>query len=133
MAATIYRSLETNSDIKAISRGLVVLFSEPSNPKAEIVLKSHNLELAGHISKPLKQSDIDENTLILTMTEKQKISVIETFEYTDNVYTIKEFVGETGDVTDPYGGTLLDYEECYVELARLVKKTVYKLNEEEQV
>ena len=133
MAATIYRSLETNSDIKAISRGLVVLFSEPSNPKAEIVLKSHNLELAGHISKPLKQSDIDENTLILTMTEKQKISVIETFEYTDNVYTIKEFVGETGDVTGPYGGTLLDYEECYVELARLVKKTVYKLNEEEQV
>jgi len=67
------------------------------------------------------------------MTEKQKINVIETFKYTDNVYTIKEFVGETGDVTDPYGGTLLDYEECYVELARLVKKTVYKLNEEEQL
>lgn len=133
MAATIYRSLETNSDIKVISRGLVVLFSEPSNPKAEIVLKSHNLELEGHISKSLKQSDIDENTLILTMTEKQKINVIETFKYTDNVYTIKEFVGETGDVTDPYGGTLLDYEECYVELARLVKKTVYKLNEEEQL
>jgi len=133
MAATIYRSLETNSDIKVISRGLVVLFSEPSNPKAEVVLKSHNLELGGHISKPLKQSDIDENTLILTMTEKQKMSIMELFEYTDNVYTIKEFVGETGDVTDPYGGTLLDYEECYVELARLVKKTVYKLNEEEQV
>lgn len=133
MAATIYRSLETNSDIKVISRGLVVLFSEPSNPKAEVVLKSHNLELEGHVSKSLKQSDIDENTLILTMTEKQKMNVIETFKYTDNVYTIKEFVGETGDVTDPYGGTLLDYEECYVELARLVKKTVYKLNEEEQL
>lgn len=133
MAATIYRSLETNSNIKVISRGLVVLFCEPSNPKAEIVLKSHNLELEGHISKSLKQSDIDENTLILTMTEKQKINVMEAFEYTDNVYTIKEFVGETGDVTDPYGGTLLDYEECYVELARLVKKTVYKLNEEEQL
>ncbi len=133
MAATIYCSLETNSDIKVISRGLVVLFSEPSNPKAETVLKSHNLELGGHISKPLKQSDIDENTLILTMTEKQKLSIMELFEYTDNVYTIKEFVGETGDVTDPYGGTLLDYEECYVELARLVKKTVYKLNEEEQL
>jgi len=133
MAATIYRSLETNSDIKVISGGLVVLFSEPSNPKAEVVLKSHNLELEGHVSKSLKQSDIDENTLILTMTEKQKMNVIETFKYTDNVYTIKEFVGETGDVTDPYGGTLLDYEECYVELARLVKKTVCKLNEEEQL
>jgi protein-tyrosine phosphatase len=33
-------------------------------------------------------------------------------------------------VVDPYGGTLVDYEECYIELARLVKKTIYKLNEE---
>lgn len=130
MAETIYKSLETNSDIKVISRGLVVLFSEPSNPKADTVLKSHNLQLEGHISNGLKSSDIDENTLILTMTEKQKLSVIESFNYEDNVYTIKEFVGENGDVLDPYGGTLIDYEECYVELARLVKKTVYKLNEE---
>lgn len=130
MAETIYRSLETNSDIKVTSRGLVVLFSEPSNPKADTVLKSHNLEMEGHISKGLKGSDIDENTLILTMTEQQKKSVIDSFHYEDNVYTIKEFVGESGDVLDPYGGTLIDYEECYVELARLVKKTVYKLNEE---
>lgn len=133
MAATIYKNLETNSDIKVVSRGLVVLFPEPSNPKAETVLKSHNMELEGHISKQLKTSDIDENTLILTMTEKQKNNVVEMFDYSDNVYTIKEFVGESGDVTDPYGGTLIDYEECYVELARLVKKTVYKLNEEENI
>ncbi len=131
MAETIYRSLETNSDIKVTSRGLVVLFSEPSNPKADTVLKSHNLELKNHTSKSLKQSDIDEDTLILTMTEKQKQSIIDKFGIEDNVYTIKEFVGEIGDVTDPYGGTLIDYEECYVELARLVKKTVYKLNEED--
>jgi protein-tyrosine phosphatase len=130
MAETIYKSLEINSDITAISRGLVVLFSEPSNPKADTVLKSHNLKLEGHTSKGLRNSDIDENTLILTMTEKQKKSVIENFSYAENVYSMKEFVGESGDVTDPYGRTLIDYEECYVELARLVKKTVYKLNEE---
>ncbi|MFV0343991.1 MAG: low molecular weight protein arginine phosphatase [Anaerocolumna sp.] len=131
MAETIYKSLETNSDIIVTSRGLVVLFSEPSNPKADTVLKSHNLQLEGHFSRPLKNSDIDENTLILTMTEKQKRSIIESYNDTDNVYTIKEFVGESGDVTDPYGGTLIDYEECFIELARLVKKTVYKLNEED--
>ena len=110
----------------------MVLFSEPSNPKADTVMKSHNLELEGHVSKGLKSTDIDENTLILTMTDQQKKRVMESFHYEDNVYSIKEFVGESGDVTDPYGGTLLDYEECYVELARLVKKTVYKLNEEEK-
>lgn len=130
MAATIFRSLDTNSNIIVSSRGIVVLFSEPSNPKAEMVLKNHNLVLKDHVSKPLRQSDITETTLILTMTEKQKKQVKQNFEMTDHIYTLKEYVGEYGDVTDPYGGTLVDYEECYVELARLVKKTVYKLNDE---
>lgn len=131
MAATIFKSMETNSEIKVLSRGLVVLFSEPSNPKADTILKSHNLNLEEHISKGLEDSDIDEHTLILTMTEQQKRNVIENFGYADNIYTIKEFVGESGDIADPYGGTLIDYEDCYVELSLLIKKVVYKLNEEE--
>lgn len=130
MAEAIYKNLERVSETKVFSRGLVVLFSEPINPKAEVVLGKHELELANHLSKGLKESDIDEDTLILTMTEVQKKKVIEDYEGAKNVFTIKEFVEEEGDVLDPYGGSLIDYEECYIELARLVKKTVYKLNEE---
>jgi protein-tyrosine phosphatase len=84
------------------------------------------------VSKSLKPSDIDSETLILTMTEKQKNKVLNEYPVAAGVYTIKEFAGETGDVIDPYGGNLIDYEECYSELARLVKKTVIKLNEENQ-
>jgi protein-tyrosine phosphatase len=113
-----------------ISRGLVVLFSEPINPKAEIVLNKHDLESNNHVAKGLKASDIDEDTLILTMTASQKKKVNEDFPEAEEVFTIKEFAGEIGDVVDPYGGTLVDYEECYIELARLVKKLVYKLNDE---
>lgn len=130
MAETIFKSLDVNSTIKVRSRGIVVLFSEPSNPKAEMVLENHNLILKEHGSRQLRQSDLTEDTLVLTMTEKQKKQVMQNFEVVQDVYTLKEYVGEFGDVVDPYGGTLMDYEECYVELARLVKKTVYKLNEE---
>lgn len=130
MAETIFKSLDVNSEIKVRSRGVVVLFSEPSNPKAEMVLQNHNLVLKEHSSRQLRQSDLTEDTLVLTMTEKQKKQVLQNLEVTQDVYTLKEYVGEFGDVIDPYGGTLMDYEECYVELARLVKKTVYKLNEE---
>ena len=38
MAETIYKSLTENENIPAISRGLVVLFSEPVNEKAVSVL-----------------------------------------------------------------------------------------------
>jgi len=129
MAEAIYKNLEKVSDTKVISRGLVVLFSEPLNPKAEIVLQKHDLALSNHIAKGLKASDLEDNTLILTMTASQKKKVQEQFPETAEIYTIKEFAGEVGDVVDPYGGTLMDYEECYIELGRLVKKTVYKLNE----
>ncbi len=130
MAEAIYKNLERVSTMKVISRGLVVLFGEPINPKAELVLGKHELELANHISKGLKAADMEENTLILTMTASQKKKVLEEYPEAREVYTIKEFAGEIGDVVDPYGGSLIDYEECYIELARLVKKAVYKLNEE---
>ena len=129
MAEAIYKNLEKVSDMKVCSRGLVVLFAEPLNPKAEIVLKKHDLELNNHMAKGLKATDLEENTIILTMTASQKKKVHELYPEVKDIYTIKEFAGEIGDVVDPYGGTLMDYEECYIELGRLVKKTVYKLNE----
>lgn len=128
IAEAIYKSLDEVGDIKVLSRGLVVLFNEPINPKAETVLDMHELALKNHIAKGLKSSDIDENSLILTMTESQKKKVLKDFPKANEVYTIKEFTGEIGDVVDPYGGTLMDYDECYKDLARLVKKTFYKVN-----
>lgn len=130
MAEAIFKNLEQVSEIKVMSRGLVVLFGEPINPKAEIVLNKHGLELPNHISRGLKDSDISEETLILTMTSSQKRKILEESPGFTDVYTIKEYAGEIGDVVDPYGGTLVEYEDCYIELARLVKKTVYKLSEE---
>lgn len=130
MAEAIYHSLVTESEIDILSRGLVVLFPEPPNPKAVIVCNNHELSIEHHTSQPLIQEDITENTLLLTMDEKQKKSIFDQFD-ADFVYTIKEYTEELGDVLDPYGKSLIEYEECFVELARLIKKTVLKLNKEE--
>ena len=129
MAETIYKSLTENESIPAISRGLVVLFSEPVNEKAVSVLENHGLTCAVEFSKELTKEDITENALILTMTDKQKKQAIDKYEIENNIFSIKEFNGEEGEVKDPYGGTLVDYEECYNELLRLIKKTIYKLEE----
>lgn len=130
IAETLFQSMCNQEDIYCISRGLIVLFSEPMNPKVEAVLYNHGLQIAGHTTKQFRSHEADENTLVLTMTEHQKKKVIEDFFVTENVYTIKEYVGEFGDVIDPYGGSMLQYEECYEELARLVKKTVYQIMKE---
>ena len=129
MAETIYKSLTEDEGVPSISRGLVVLFSEPINEKAEAVLENHGLTCVVEASKELVKEDITDNSLLLTMTDKQKMQVCEKFGLLENIFTIKEFNGEEGEVKDPYGGTLVDYEECYNELLRLIKKTIYKLDE----
>ena len=115
MAETIYKSLTEDEGVPSISRGLV--------------LENHGLSCAVEVSKELTKEDITDKSLILTMTDKQKKQAQEKFEFAENVFTIKEFNGEEGEVKDPYGGTLLDYEECFNELLRLIKKTIYKLDE----
>ena len=129
MAETIYKSLAEDEGLPSISRGLVVLFSEPVNEKAEAVLENHGLTCVVEASKELSKEDITDKSLILTMTDKQKKQAQEKLELTENVFTIKEFNGEEGEVKDPYGGTLVDYEYCFTELLRLIKKTIYKLDE----
>lgn len=129
IAEILFKSMASDSELEVISRGLVVLFPEPANPKAEVVCVNHNLKLDEHVARMLKQGDITEDTLILTMTLDQARRVMEHFENAGEVYTLKEFVGESGDVADPYGGALPVYEDCFAELTRLVKKLVYKLGE----
>ncbi len=131
MAEAIYNRMEEIGNMEVASRGIIVLFPEPANPKACAVLKNNDLSIDEHTATPLVPDDITEHTLLLTMTEKQKQHVLENYKDAKEVYTIKEFVGLDGDVVDPYGGTLLDYEGCFNELSQLVKKTIYQLHEEE--
>ncbi len=128
LAEAIYHSLVSEDYLEVVSRGLVVLFEEPINPKAALVAQNHQLSLGEHRSAPLSHEDITEGTLILTMSEKQKQTVLEDYKEAAFVYTLNEFTGEIKEVLDPYGEGLLEYEELYIALARMVKKMVIRLH-----
>lgn len=127
MAEMICKNMVTDDTIEVHSRGLVVLFPEPVNPKAEVVLINHGISIEGHQAKQLMQEDMDEETLVFTMSREQKERISRDYDVNTNIYTIKEFNEEEGDVMDPYGGTLVEYEECFVELSRDIKKIVLRL------
>ena len=134
MAEAIYRQFtEGMSDMpEAVSRGLVVLFSEPISPKVNVALGQHEMMASSHEnSQPLVQEDITEDTLLLTMTFSEKVSFLEQFQQ-ENVYTIGEFVGEDTDIVDPYGGEEEQYEKTYDDIARRVKKVINILQNEEE-
>ena len=71
--------------------------------------------------------------LLLTMEDRQKSQIWETFENAPHVFTLREYAGESGDVPALYGQPLAVYSQCYTELELLLRKVVVRLNEEEEL
>ena len=133
MAAAILQREHLNFPVEILARGIVVLFPEPLNPKAEAVLTSNGYPQPSHIAMQLEQEDINNDVLILTMEDKQKSLIWETYENAPHVYTVKEYVGESGDILSLHGQPLTVYSQCYTELELLMRKLVTRLNEEEEL
>ena len=131
MAEAILQSKYLLEDILIDSKGLVVLFPEPINPKAEAILASNGLSMKDHTSEPLIKEDFDERTLVLTMDHAQKDKILVDYEGVKNLYVLTEYIKEAGEVKDPYGGDLSEYGKCFEELKELITKLVIVLNEEE--
>lgn len=133
MAELILKRKFLTNPLTIESRGLVVLFPEPITPKAEAVLEKNGYPKPVHTARQLEQEDIDTDVLILTMEDKQKSQIWENYENAAHVYTLKEYVGETGDIPELFGQPLSEYSRFYVELELLMRRLVIRLNEEEEL
>lgn len=132
MAATIMNSLKGDRDIMVTSRGMVVLFPEPYNPKAIAIVSSHGLIMPSKSSRQLEKEDFNNDTLVLTMSDLHKQKIYATFDNAINVYTLHEYAGVDGqDVEDPYGKGIDEYSKCYENLFDLISKATDILFEEE--
>ena len=128
MAAEMLREKELKQEYVIDSRGMVVLFPEPANQKAEAVMKSMQMTLENHTACAFSESDVGEDILLLTFEEKDKEKIISKYGDYGNVYTLYEFIGESTEVEDPYGKALQAYGECLEKIAELTNKLAEKLN-----
>lgn len=151
MAEAIMKSKFLLAELEVESKGLVVLFPEPVNQKAEAIMASHGLTMKNHIAEPLEQCDFSERTLILVMEDSQKQKIFQEHENVHNIYLLSEYaspgvrelpfarmdnrqtkyIKEELEVRDPVGGSLADYGACFELLEKLISSLVVVLNEEE--
>lgn len=130
MAATIMNHFMPDLIIE--SRGMVVLFPEPYNPKAVAVASRHNMIMPSNCAKQLENSDFSNDTLVLVMNSAIKKKIYEAFDDAINVYTLSEFAGEDiEEVQDPYGKGNEEYNKCFEDLYYLVEKVAKILNDNE--
>lgn len=114
--------------VEVQARGLVVLFPEPINQKAEAVMISNGIHVEDYVSSQLETSDFDESTLILTFDQAAKEKVLE-MEGAQNVYVLTDVTGDELEILDPYGADLITYGICYETLTKTIKKLADVLND----
>ncbi len=131
MAKVIMKTKPLFRPIEIDSRGLVVLFSQPINQKAEAVLISNGYSAKGHVSTAFSSEDLQEGNLILTMEEAQRDKIREEYPDAEDIYTISEFLQMEKEVEPVFGEPLTSYGKCYEMLENIISGIVEKLNEEE--
>ena len=130
MAAELLRQQNLQQEYQVDSRGMVVLFPEPANQKAEAIMRSQQMTLAKHVSTQFTEADLDDDTLVLTFEEAQKWKIVSDYEKVKNVYTLGEYIDDDRSVFSAHGQPLVVYGENFELLRDLINKLARKLNEE---
>ncbi len=131
MAEAIMKEYTIKYPVKIESRGLVVLFPEPLNQKAEAVLISNGINMTDKMSSQLEEEDLSPENLLLTFEGGQKDKILQEYEGAThaNVEVLTELVGDELEILNPYGGTLQSYGLCYETLNKTIQKLVNLMNE----
>lgn len=130
MAAEILRNQPLLQEYEIGSRGMIVLFPEPANQKAEAIMKSHQMTLESHEATAFEAKDLDDETLVLTLEEAQKWKIVAEYENVKNVYTLSEYIEDDRQVQSAHGQPLVVYGENFELLRELIIKLADKLNKE---
>jgi len=126
MAATIMANVSPK--ILAVSRGMVVLFPEPYNPKAVAVAGKYGYIMPNNSAEQLTNEDFGNNVLVLAMDNAMKQKIYDEFTEAVNVYSLSEYAKEDDTIiNDPYGKGVEEYDECFATIERLIKKVAVNM------
>ena len=128
VAAELLRNRNLKQEYVIGSAGMVVLFPEPANQKAEAIMKSAGMSLEGHSSRQFDREDIQEDSLVLAVDGTIKEKLISEYGQINNLYTLNEFSEDDTEIPDPYGQPLPAYGECFEVLKKLVQKLADRLD-----
>jgi len=121
MAEAVMSGINKRQQIEVTSRGLIVLFSEPINPKAEALLASAGLMPSRKYTMPLTEKDFIGETVVLTLTEHEAKLARERFPGHEDIYSIGAFTEHPSETPELRTGELSDYGAMFEHIDFMVK------------
>lgn len=116
MAAALMNKIasENDMDVTAESAGLFAQSGDPASENAVLAMEEFDIDISAHKARPITDGLVINSDLILTMTEGHKALIAGMAP--EKTFTICEYAGSGGEISDPYGGDLDDYRECAQEI-----------------
>lgn len=132
MAEEIARILMQKMGVEGTASSAGVFASEgmPASLGAQNVVSIAGGDLEGHRSTQLTPGRIANADLILTMADAHRQAVLRMDpSAAGKTYTLLGFVGEEGDIADPFGGDNNVYADTLAQIGAAIRKAVEKLRD----
>lgn len=119
-----------NMDINIASAGIYAFPGQKASTNAVKAMMEMDLDLSCHTAAAINLELMKKSDLILTMTSSHKKELISLYsEFSNKIHTLMEYVGENGEVSDPFGGDIEIYRKCAAQLKGAMEKLFLKLKE----
>lgn len=124
MAEAITTEIISNrniSNVEVMSAGLACSYGAEVSPLTSQIIQEKGIFYT-HNSQPITSNIAQNSDYIITMERWQKNVLIQN-GLQEKVYCIDDFT-HTGDIADPYGGTIEDYRQVQYQLENAIEKII---------
>ena len=125
MAAALLRARleedQERQDWRVVSVGTWASEGRPASAYAIEEMSERGIDIRTHRSRSVDAGLMEEADLVLVMTRNHAEALSVAFpEHAQKVHLLSEMSGQAYDVSDPYGGTRLEYAYIAQELEQLI-------------
>ena len=110
---------------RIVSAGLSAGRGSPATAESSAVAARRGVDLGDHRSTPVDRHLVESQDLILTMTSRHRDVLSGDFPHLADRIEMLDPAG--GDVPDPFGGTIEEYEACAERIAGLLQLRIDQL------
>ena len=130
MAEAILKQIAgQDRSVQVLSGALAAAEGMPASENAVLAMQEMGLDISAHTAKNIHVREAD---LILTMTQAHKRALIQLFgsEAEKKTFALLEYIGQPGDIADPFGQDLDAYRACAAQLNDALTKVYDKIRSE---
>ena len=126
IATQVFADLGREAEVS--SAGVSAFKGQPASPHAITVMGESGLCLLSHRASYVCGESLKDAALVLTMTAGHRAVLLHDYpEVSGKVFTLAEYVGDSQDVADPFGGSVEEYRACATQIRNLLELAAKKL------